>query len=226
MHPLKSIIKFFLIVVVVYVLLIVRWPGVRDAYRGAYIWAAHSLVTVPNVVFGRDRYLQQGTERISRFGGDGLYRLTPHADDGKTDVTVTIGHRKIEGGLQVSVHSGQLGYAPTTLLIALVVATPIRWKRRGWALVCGFGLVQVFVLLRIWLLLTHAFSQQIPFRLYEPGPFWRAVLDWLYEMVIVSPTCTFLVPALIWVLATIRREDLARVAEGVRSLTCVSDAGS
>ncbi len=199
MHPLRVVIQFFLIAVCAYVLLIVRWPGVRETYR--------------------DAYLSVGRTLFARFGDGGLVNFKPLAGDPMNDAVIEMGRRGVTSGQSVQVHTGRIAYTPTALVLALIVATPIPWRRKGWGLLWGLILVNLFTVARIWSLLTYSYCRDVPYRLYDPSPFWAKLLTGFHEFFFVAPTCTFLVPAFIWVLVSLRREDLARIKAGVRSLT-------
>ena len=193
MLPLKAIGRFFILTLVIYVLLIVRWPGLREAYRATYCAAGEA-------VFGRT-------------GSRGEVRFEPRPDDKINDVDLILGKRTTQGIGEVpaEMSSGRVGYAPLAALIALVLATPVSWKRRGWALLWGFILVNVFVAWRTGLRILFLFSTPSPIRLYEPGPFLSKLLNASYEFFFLAPACTFFVPAVIWVVVTLRSGDFDRI---------------
>ena len=189
MTPLKTIGRFFALTVVIYVLLIVRWPGVREAYRAAYCAAGETI--------------------LGRFGSHGVIRFDPRIGDEINDVDLVLGKRTAKGIGEVpaEMSSGRVGYAPLAALVALVLATPISWGRRGRALLWGFILVNLFVLGRTALHILFLFSAPSPVRLYEPGLFWSKVLTSAYEFLFLAPACTFLAPAVVWILVTVRSGD-------------------
>lgn len=189
MIPLRAIGRFFVLTVVIYVLLIVRWPGVREAYRAAYC--------------------ATGETFLGRFGSDGVVRFEPRTDDQINDVDLVLGKRTAQGIGEVpaEMSSGRVGYAPLAALVALVLATPVPWARRGRALLWGFILVNLFVMLRTALRILFLFSTPSPIRLYEPGPFLSKVLSCSYEFFFLAPACSFFVPAVVWVVVTVRSGD-------------------
>ena len=104
--------------------------------------------------------------------------------------------------------SRYVGYLPTATLIALVIATPTPWSRRWRALFWGLVLVNGFVGVRVAIGLVVGFREV---GLFVYGPFGKTVVDLAYKAVAVSPVTSCVVPALIWILVTFRREDFDTV---------------
>ena len=199
MLPLKAVVRFFLLAMGIYVLLILPWPGVREVYRDLYLWTGRAL--------------------FQYYGYAGLVNFKAGASDLDKDATIEMGRRGVRSGQALQINTGRLGYAPTACLIALVLATPIPWLRRLCAFVCGLILVNLFVISRLWLALLFSYCRPTPCRLYDPAPFWAKLLTGCYEFFFNAPTCSFLIPAFIWVLVSLRREDFSRILARVRSLT-------
>jgi hypothetical protein len=128
MLRLKPILLFVCGFAVIYGLLLAPWPGWADFY-GQYFRDGG------NAIFGSN-----GGERILRFEAhrqtqglssiDSRIVLGNHAlatSDGKMPVTM------------LGLDSRGIGWVPTALTIALIVATPIPWQRRTWARIsCRF----------------------------------------------------------------------------------------
>lgn len=90
----------------------------------------------------------------------------------------------------------------TVLLVALIVATPISWQRRAYAMIWGCLAVQGFILL------TVAFSiwnESRYVELMKLSPFWQDLADNIQNALLSQ--LSLAVPALIWVLVTFRRGD-------------------
>jgi len=92
------------------------------------------------------------------------------------------------------------GYWPTITVLALVLATPWKWKRKTWLLVWGLLLVHVFIVFRLSIYaLQGGFA--VPskdFRLLNVGEFWFARLKRLDSVINDNPTMNFIAPILIW----------------------------
>ena len=175
-------------------LTLVPWPGLREAYAGFYRAAG-------NLIFGS-------------FGSEGMVRFEPLSSGPRvtdTDIIIRKRHPPVDGSphLQGRVnHSSWLiGYLPLAECSALILATPIPWQRRWKALLWGLILVNVFVVVRIWIVLLYWFGIDAPWALYDPSLFWGQVVSGLRAWLVKGPTCSFVIPALIWMLVCFRPSD-------------------
>lgn len=104
-----------------------------------------------------------------------------------------------------------VGWIPTAFLCALVLSTPILWKRRIRAL--GLGLLAVHLYLAL-AVRAYIWNESIP-SLAENGVSASHFLKWLAngleETLITQLGPSFVIPAIIWLLVTFRREDLDRI---------------
>ena len=189
MLPIKRIAGFFLLLLFLYGLLIVPWPGLQRTYTAIYRAAANS-------VFGS-------------FGPDGKVRFRPLADGHRKKDTEIVLYRR---GLLVAPkfeHSAlMVGYLPTIEVVALILATPIPWFRRCKALLWGMFAVHAFIFLRLGITLVYWFSMDEPWALFRPSPFWSSALNGSYEVLAESPMLNFAGPVFIWILVTFRRSDV------------------
>ena len=123
---------------VIFGLLIIPWPGWNEMY-GSY-------------------FRGLGQAAFSRDEGRRLVTFSPNtgATDARgLDTQITLGNREqVDASGKDLVKKGEfntrsIGWVPTALTVALIVATPIPWRRRGWALVGGLVLVHGFILFSI-----------------------------------------------------------------------------
>lgn len=190
MWPHRPLAGFVVRLLIIYGLLCIPWPGVRRGYAALYRSAAKGL-------FGS-------------FGSEGVVRFQPaHAEGGRFDSEIVIqklGYPKFGAVPHDSITTG---YLPMTETIALVLATPIPWRRRWKALLYGVLLVYGFVALRVWItLLDGWFSLEQSLAGHTSDPFWSNILARVFEFFFgVNPTCTFFVPVIIWILVTFRKGD-------------------
>lgn len=191
MWPRRPFAGFVIRLLIIYGVFCIPWPGVRQGYAALYRGAG-------NVLFGS-------------FGSEGVVRFLPaQAGQGRLDYEIQILKRGCPTS-GISQHDSILtGYLPTAETIALVLATPIPWRRRWKALLYGVLLANGFVALRVYIILLCSFSIEKPYALYKPGQFLNKVLASVYEFIVVFPTYVFLVPVLFWILVTFRREDIRR----------------
>jgi hypothetical protein len=184
--PLRLIAGFALRFALVYAVLIVGWPLFAPAYRPIYC-------SLGNLVFG---------------GGEASVHFRPRETRDPFDVELVLtrkGPPEVRG--RATNDSHLVGYLPTVSLIALVIATPIAWKRRRRALLWGLVLVTIFVLLRMAIPIWRDFSRPDALQVYHPGPAARWVLGIAERALLSAPASWFVVPILIWVVVAFRRED-------------------
>lgn len=184
--PVRRIVVFAAWVFGIWLGLVVAWPLVRPLYLPAYCGIA-------NVLFE---------------GGAASAELTPAQEvQGSHDVDIRM--EKTGSGVWGEMrHSAKIaGYFPTVSLLALVLATPIPWRRKRKALLLGLILVTAFVLLRAWIPIRRDFSNPDPLQVFEPGVFGRWLLGIGERALVNAPASWFVVPIFIWVGVAFRRSD-------------------
>lgn len=199
MHPLRTVGLFFLVALAVYSgIVLCPWSGPREGYRSVFIATIHG-------VYGR-------------FGSEGLVQCEKLDIDAVDDVNLFLGKRMGTriGEIPVAVSTSRLGYAPIAFLIALVVATPIPWRRKWRSLAWGLVLVEAFVVIRSGLLIAYWFGSPGPIRLYTPGAVSGWIIATAYEFLALAPGASFLVPTLVWAAVSWRADDIRRLLETVR----------
>lgn len=190
MLQLRPIGSFFFRLVVAYGLLMAAWLLIGDAHAAAFRAGGQWL-------FGR-------------FGSDGLVRFG-RADRATADTEMLLTNRRGPPGGTLPFYNNSrfIGYVPAAFLIALMVATPMRWPRRAWLLVWGLLLVHAFIALRLAVTLCYGFAEDTPIALFSPSPFWRQALDLAYEILALTPPASYVVPLLIWLALAARRSGLS-----------------
>ena len=184
----KRMAAFFVVFLLVFVLLMAPWPGLQEAY-GAGFRAVGNLLFV-------------------RFGAGGAVRFQPiETPDPDRDMELVLRNRR-NGAKYIFTGSARLqGYKPTAFILALTLATPIPWRRRGWALLWGFLLVNLYVAFRVVIFLLAAFSADNSLALFTLGPVGRAILDFVHWVVVISFAGWLILPLPIWALLSFRRQD-------------------
>ena len=110
----------------------------------------------------------------------------------------------------LGVNSLRQGYVPTAVLIGLVLATPIAWRRKWRALLVGIPLVHVFVAMRIGVTLLYGFSRigLGDRRLLEVSALGSWVLRRGDQILAGDLHMSYVVPLVIWLLTCVRRAEL------------------
>lgn len=186
---------FFLRLILIYGLLIVPWPGLNPGYLAAFRAGG-------NLLFGS-------------FGPSGTVRFvdeSPLQDSWSTKLTFK---NRLSGRGGGVFYKTRHGYLATALVLALILATPVSLRRKGWAILWGLFLANAFVALRIFLGLLALFSSPgDPMAMFSFSPFWKDALQLAVRTLIVPPELTFVAPVFIWIVVTLRKGDLERWSRG------------
>lgn len=221
MVPPKQLGRFCIAAIVVCVILIPRWPGIESGY--AYLFRAGG-----NLLFSetfwcwtegevhfidlRDPDQAGAIERaVGAPVGEGF---SPTRAEGAKDTLMILINRRLGGsdGLRTSSREG--GYIPTALIIVLVLATPLPWRRRLWTLLWGWVLVQLFIVLRLTVTLSEGFSGVKDHTLFHPSEFWGGILSNVQNVLCDDPFVSWVFPVFVWFLVALRsRIWAARPAE-------------
>lgn len=192
--PARSLIVGFLWrFALLYALLIAPWPGFNTAY-GKYFRA-----------LGQTVFAREGDRRLLRF------EAVPAELHHVLDTRIELANRDLvdhEGKGPVrymELDTRGVGWVPTALLLSLVLATPVPWRRRGWALLWGLLAVHAYILFS---LAIYIWNSSTELSLVMLTPFWKQLVGGLEETLINQMGASFVMPVLIWILVTIRRQDV------------------
>lgn len=180
---------------VLYAVLVAPWPGVQNAYALLFRGGG-------NLVFG-----STGSARF--VAGD--------SNAGAPDTYIEVRQRRGHNWVRLGVNSREVGYVPTILCAALILATPITWARRPRALLLGMFGVSVFIGLRLAVMVLHASYLDLQGQPVWHDHFWARTLFAGVIHVGVGSTASCLAPILIWILVTFRRDDIAMILAKPRS---------
>ncbi len=188
----RSIAGFLIRFALVYGLLILPWPGLNAAY-GSYFRAL--------------------TQTVLSRGGDRILRIEAAPEGHALDTRITVASRKLLDrngrgpAMVLELDMRAIAWLPVVLVLALILATLIPWRRRGWALLWGGILVHCFVLFSVEIYIWNESDALTGHSLATFFPFWKMVLDGLEETLITQLGASFAVPVLIWILVTFCRQD-------------------
>ncbi len=196
---------------VTYGSLMALWPIGGVAYARLYCMGANRLLGAP------------GARAVVYFSQPG---------GGRDEVRVTFYDRQRTNGQDIPrpllriAHNVRYGvYMYVAFLAALVLATPLPWRRRAWASLWGLVLIHAFMGLRLTLLVVQLLnSEQVA--LLALNWFWKSVLLLSVQILTVNILPSFLVAIFIWALVSFRREDWRLIvgqqspATRTQSVTC------
>jgi len=193
----KALIGFVCRFVLIYGLLIAPWPYVTEAY--AQFFRAGG-----NFLFGS-------------FGSNGLVLFEAHPRaDRVIDTSIELYNREQIGQspaggtfvIQAIASSRYMGYLNTAFVIALILATPIPWRRRGWALLWGVILIHGFIAFTLAILIIYSYYQPSPvLPPIEISPFLQGYVSLIYHELNSSLNFCLIMAVFIWLLVSFRRED-------------------
>lgn len=201
--PIRKVVWFLLRFALCYGLLLAPWPGLTEGFGKVFASAADR-------VFGSD----DPTHRVRiRWMDPDQPMIGPEwAQDTVLVLEFRGGPRNARPSIFSLVRSSRYtGYVPAALLLALVLATPVPWSRRLWAILWGLPLVTVFVGAMLLLVIQGWFHQEETRLLMTLQPhvpsawdrfvqsFWQ-ISNWMMPY--------YVVPTLIWILVTLRPGDL------------------
>jgi hypothetical protein len=190
----RPVLRFFARLSVIYVILVIPWPGIASAY----------LATTCAV----------GQRLLGTFGSDGAVTFERHP--GKPWVCTQTLYRRGASAAARRDYDSRQDYLATALVVALIGATPLERRRMSVALLLGLALIHAFILWRIWLGLMDAFSDDT-LGLIRLSPFWKDSLRLAVQVFVGSIEASFIVPIFIWIVVALRRGDVSRW--GVERLT-------
>jgi hypothetical protein len=113
-----------------------------------------------------------------------------------------------------------MAYLPTALLIALVLATGIGWRRRLWALAWGLLWVHVFIAFLMGVMIVVVIWANPELDLFQASQSWQKAV-WLLNECFGNRVGTPLIMAvLIWMVVTFRREDWINILGQKETVAC------
>lgn len=181
----KSVAVFLLRCALTYGLLIFPWPGWSGTY-GNYFRSLGGLV------FG-----QNGEAWIVIFT-----RASP-AVRPPLDTQITIANRRqadAHGNVPAKIlalDSRAVGWVPTAFLAALIVATPVSWRRRGEALLWALLWIHAFILFTIGVSVFNQAASEIGLLSLTRGV--KQLVEGAEETLVNQMGASFVVPTVIWI---------------------------
>ena len=202
----RRIVGFFLRFLIVYAVLMALWPVARGVYS---------------------RSFRSGGELVAGFfRSRGEIRFRALADQhSKHDTSIVVRYSDSQTWTKMEVGSMRLGYRPMALLVGLIAGSSIPWLRRARAFLWGFALLLAFVALRLAIILTWGLSMNEHGWNVVSNHFWNEALHTGIWSVSVGVGMSYIAPVVIWMLVSLRREDLAMILPARRDVAAKSRIG-
>lgn len=200
----KRLVGSFLLAIVFFGVLMAPWPGLERTY-------ARFFQAGGNGIFVRFWFWGDGVTRFRDLHNLKPGVLPPGSPELRPtrnrDTLIEMRSRSAPGEIGFLRTSSRLiGYNPIAATIALILATPLPWRRRLRSLLWGLVWVHVFIVVRVsvWLAALGFGAPGKGYALFSPGPFIARMLDHSVTVLHEDPTVSFLVPTLIWFLVAMR----------------------
>lgn len=195
-----QVLMAFAIFAATFTLLAWPWPGVKHAYTRAYC-------ALGNLV-------------LPTFGEHGRAEFVT-VDLPKADVEIKLRNLRTGGGARVGINTRQTAYVPTALVAALVLATPVCFKRRAWGLLWGLLAANAFVVIRTALVMLNIFGGNenvTDLATFDPPWIVAWVINAAFVVLGASAAGGFVAPVFIWALVMVRKSDWTRAFAGMGTL--------
>lgn len=101
-----------------------------------------------------------------------------------------------------------LAYLPTVLLISLILASPVNWKRKLLALVIGLFLLTAYIMLLQWIHILFLSIRATWLKLFDFSESKKHIINLAYKYFVQMSGFTRFLVVLIWLLVTFRIDDL------------------
>lgn len=190
----RQLCHFVVPFMIAYGLMIAPWPGWNKCY-GDYFQS-----------FGNCFLSEQNEVRTLRFQA---------GDEGRLDTKIVIiaaNSLDASGNLHAQIlalDSRSVGWIPTALLLALVLGTPLRIKRRLLALIVGLIAVHGYILFTLWIYIVNESSHANASGPQDAFAFLAAIGDVLETTLVSQLGASIIAPVIIWFLVSFRKKDLA-----------------
>lgn len=178
---------------VIYALLVAPWPGVENGYAAYFRGMGNVWMGSAVGMFG---------------GGRTLSFAKPQEEVGNRDTLMLVGAKGASEVRVVPFVARIKGYLPTAMVVALVLATPIPWRRRWRALLWALLLVHLFIGFRMGVAAFHTFTRPTEFAWTTLGPASEEALRLAHKIFFKGYAMSFVVPAVVWIALCVRLEDL------------------
>ena len=197
----KPLLKFLLLFAATYAVLLVAAHFMDRYYADSYRW------------FGKvffENYGEKGFLQFFPVEEKTTYRLSTKVvifNKEQIQVARQTGQATVKGA-EFFVSSWYNGLIPDILLLSLIIASPVPWKRKLFAGITGLILFDLFILLKWKLAIAWEISQNPWLEMPTSNP---GLVKTAYEIFVRNIETTIILPVLIWVVVAFRRRDFNRM---------------
>jgi hypothetical protein len=189
----KFIVLFLVQFAVIYGLLIYPWPGWKEVYGEGFRAVGNALYSSDSDKRTIHFEAHKETKGFAAIDSRIVLSNPSLVDETGKVPTSNLGF-----------DSWSICWLPTALTMAFILATPIPWKRRLWALLWGLVLINLFLWFSVQ---AYIWNESPNVQLLTLSPFWKNITDDLEYLLIQQMGVSFSVPLVIWIVVTFKRED-------------------
>jgi hypothetical protein len=151
-----------------------------------------------------------GNQIFQNFATDRVITLKPRDNSDKGDIILTIKFILMPSGeihrSKGNISTYVLGFLPTVFFIALVVSTPLPWKRKLFALFFGFFLISCFVMLRLRVIILCCLNLPTGLGLQTDASAKESLLFW-YKYFVEPISLGFSIAIILWLSVCIGKKE-------------------
>jgi hypothetical protein len=188
----KPIIKFFLIFVLTYGILIAASPFLRVPAGIYYAEIGNKFLQSP---------VQNSLVTFSKINEKD--DIVVHV----MNISQRIGEDKYPGFKQ-KYNSYNFSYLPGALLIALILASPVNIKRKLLSLVLSVLCLHLLMVFRMYVIFLYIWNHHLSSELTGSVQYMNSFIDWMFNNIVNHVTILLFIVVFIWLAVTFRKEDL------------------
>ena len=107
---------------------------------------------------------------------------------------------------------------PSFFLLALILATPVAWKRKLWSLGIGFLFMNLYLIYKILIQILDNYKNPYIALFDLPEPFYSIIYYSNYFLHLTGFSSSYVIPVVIWVISVLRMKDLDKMKEMLTKL--------
>ncbi|MFQ5592196.1 MAG: hypothetical protein ACE5HE_13620 [Phycisphaerae bacterium] len=158
-----------------------------------------------------DTYRSTGTMVFRNFPPHGTVFIAPLDKPTKLlDSELRLGNDKTMAIRKQSFSARYHGYAPTRLMLSLILASPVPWERRIWAVIFGLLLIHVWIMFELALMVFDGYTGDHAAAMYTFSPGVMKGVAFVARVATETIVPRYVIPGVMWIVVTFRRGDWDR----------------
>jgi hypothetical protein len=179
-----------------------------------------SVLNIPQLKMDKvldEYYIHFGNKfyRTFKSAGHVMFKQSDEADK----IQILVGNKKkfmTKGENQIAwtkISTKISDFVPLSLLLALVLASPVNMKRKLTGILMGIALFTILMLFKQWIIIMNICDQNAWLQLTHLSHFQSNLIEGIYMRMVMPTGATLMIAVFIWLLVTFRRVDVERLQE-------------